>query len=276
MPMWVGAGSAARGGASMEGFMSRRIALLYGVFVYLLFLATFLYTIGFVAGVPGLKTLDSGPAGDLVTALAIDLLLLGLFAVQHSVMARQGFKRWWTRLISPAVERSTFVLAATLAVALLVWQWRAIPGTVWSVEIGGARLLLLGISYLGWAVLLISTFLINHFELFGLQQVYEHWRGRRFAPPAFKTPALYKVVRHPIYLGFILAFWATPDMSWGHLLFSLATTGYIFIGIFFEERDLVARFGDEYRRYRQNVPMLLPWLRGRAAGRPDGRSVKAQ
>lgn len=240
--------------------MSSFIALIYGGTVYLFFLATFLYTIGFVAGVPGLKTIDSGPVGDPWAAAIVDLVLLGLFAVQHSVMARQGFKRWWTRMVPQAVERSTFVLAATLVVALLIWQWQPLPAIVWSVEDPRGQWLLLGLFVLGWAILLLATFLINHFELFGLQQVYDHWRGHRFEAPAFRTPALYKLVRHPIYLGFILGFWATPHMTEGHLLFAIATTGYIFVGIFFEERDLVARFGDEYRRYRQRVPMILPFL----------------
>jgi protein-S-isoprenylcysteine O-methyltransferase Ste14 len=253
--------------------MARIIALLYGTIVYVLFLATFLYTIGFVEGIPGIKTIDSGPTDLVWIAVTVDALLLGLFAVQHSVMARQGFKRWWTRFVPPAVERSTFVLAASLTVALLLWQWRPLPGIVWAVDNAPARTLLYLLSALGWGILLTSTFLINHFELFGLQQVFNHWRGLRFSPPAFKTPALYKFVRHPLYLGFILAFWATPRMTQGHLLFALATTGYIFVGIFFEERDLIAHFGDEYRRYRQRVPMILPFL-GRGTeplSQSDGR-----
>ena len=245
--------------------MSRFLALLYGALVYLFFLATFLYTIGFVGGVPGLKTIDNGTLVDPWIALLVDILLLSLFAVQHSVMARRGFKQRWTRIVPPPLERSTFGLAASRVLGLLVWQWRPLTDLVWAVDGAAAAALLIGLSGLGWAMVLIATFLINHFELFGLQQVFENWRGRRFEPPAFRTPALYRLVRHPIYLGFILAFWATPRMSQGHLLFALATTGYIFIGIFFEERDLIARFGDEYRRYRRQVPMLLPRLRlGRA------------
>jgi protein-S-isoprenylcysteine O-methyltransferase Ste14 len=249
-------------GANVEVFMSRFAGLVFGVVIYGFFLATFLYTIGFVAGVPGLKTIDSGAAGDPWLALGIDVVLLGVFAVQHSVMARRGFKRWWTRIVPTPLERSSFVLSASLAVALLIWQWRPLPEPVWAVDGGTAAALLTGLAGLGWAMVLVATFLINHFELFGLQQVFVNWRGHRFQPPAFRTPTLYKLVRHPIYLGFILAFWATARMSQGHLLFALATTGYIFIGIFFEERDLIARFGDEYRRYRRQVPMLLPrlWL----------------
>jgi protein-S-isoprenylcysteine O-methyltransferase Ste14 len=241
--------------------MARIMALLYGSIVYLFFLVTFLYTIGFVEGIPGIKTIDTGPTDSVWTSLTVDVLLLGVFAVQHSVMARRGFKRWWTGFVPQAVERSTYVLAASLAVALLLWQWRPIPSIVWAVDNPSGRSLLYLISALGWLTLLTSTFLINHFELFGLQQVFKYWRGARVEPAAFKTPALYKYVRHPLYLGFILAFWATPRMTQGHLLFAAATTAYIFVGIFFEERDLIAHFGDEYRRYRQRVPMILPFRR---------------
>jgi len=239
--------------------MSRFFALIYGVAVYLLCFATFLYLIGFIAGVPGLKTVDSGAAGGAWLATLIDLPLLALFGVQHSVMARRGFKEWWTRIVPHPVERSTYVLAATFVAALFIWQWRPIPGLVWSVDDRFAQYLLLGLAGLGWGAVLLATFLINHFEMFGLQQVFSHWRGRTFEPPAFRMPALYKLVRHPLYLGFIVAFWATPYMSMGHLLFAVAMTTYIFIGILFEERDLVASFGDEYRRYRERVPMILPF-----------------
>jgi protein-S-isoprenylcysteine O-methyltransferase Ste14 len=239
----------------------RFVGLVYSTVVYVAFLAVFLYTIGFVANVPWLpKTIDSGAVGDPALAIAVNIGLLGLFAVQHSLMARQGFKRQWTRIVPEPLERSTFVLAATLAIALLLWQWRPLPEIVWSAEDTAARALLAGVSALGWLTLLIATFLINHFELFGLHQAYDRWRGRSFAPPDFKTPGLYRLVRHPIYLGFVVAFWATPQMSMGHLLFAVATTGYIFVGIWFEERDLVARFGATYRDYRRRVPMLVPFL----------------
>lgn len=249
--------------------MSRTIGLLYGVLVYVAFLIVFLYAIGFVGNVAWLpKTIDSGVAGTgTVAALVINVVLLGLFAVQHSVMARRGFKRAWTRVVPAFAERSTYVLASTLLLALLFWQWRPMTGVVWSVENALAAGVLWAVFALGWITTIVSLFLIDHLELFGLRQVYAHWRGSKFSPPSFKTPALYRVVRHPIYLGFVLAFWATPQMSIGHLLFAIATTGYILVGVWFEERDLIANFGEKYREYRQRVPMLVPLLKlGRGGG----------
>ena len=241
------------------------LAALYGLVVYLFFLATFGYAIGFVGNLPLLpKTIDSGASAPLVEALLVDVMLLGLFAVQHSVMARRGFKRWWTRLIPESMERSTYVLAASAALALLLWQWRPIPEpVVWSVNDPVARIAVQGVFWLGWAVLLISTFLINHFELFGLRQVWANLRGHTLPAADFRTPLFYRHVRHPIYLGFILAFWAAPTMTAGHLLFAAASTGYILIGIWFEERDLIAQFGQRYEAYRQQVGMLLPRLGAR-------------
>jgi protein-S-isoprenylcysteine O-methyltransferase Ste14 len=234
------------------------VSVLYGAIAYTLFLCTFLYAIAFVGDLPVPKTIDSGTAGPLLPTLIIDLLLLGLFAVQHSVMARPGFKRWWTRLVPWPVERTTYVLFACIALVMLFWLWQPMPQPVWSVASPGGIAFMRAVSWLGFALVLASTFMINHFELFGLRQVYARMRGYELPKPVFKAPFLYKRVRHPIYFGFLLAFWATPSMTAGHLLFALGTTGYILIGIYFEERDLIALFGDQYRRYREQVRMLLP------------------
>jgi methanethiol S-methyltransferase len=242
-------------------------SVLYGAAAYLLFLGTFLYAIAFVGNLPVPKTIDSGPEGALVPALVIDTLLLGLFAVQHSVMARPAFKRWWTRFVPHAVERATYVLLASLALVALFVHWRPILAPVWTVTSPLGVVLLDVVFWIGWGLVLLSTFLINHFELFGLRQVWARLRGRALPAPVFRTPFLYKRVRHPLYLGFLLAFWSTPVMTAGHLLFAVATTGYILIGIWLEERDLVDLFGDQYRRYREQVSMLIP-LPGRKA-RPE-------
>jgi protein-S-isoprenylcysteine O-methyltransferase Ste14 len=252
--------------------MFKRIAFfVYGSLSYVIFLATFLYAIGFIGnfGVP--RTLDGAPSKPLWVALLIDAGLLTLFAVQHSVMARKWFKDWWTRMVPKPLERSTYVLFSSLALILLFWQWQPLGGVVWSIEDPVGRIVLHVLFAFGWALVLVSTFLISHFELFGLRQVWARLRGQELPSPVFRTPSLYKRVRHPIYLGFLLAFWAAPTMSVGHLLFAVATTGYILIGIFLEERDLMALFGEQYRRYREEVPMLIPLFKALEQRRREGR-----
>ena len=247
--------------------MSRILVALYGTVSYVVFLASFLYAIAWLGNFLVPKTIDSGAPAALAEAMLVNLGLLTAFALQHSIMARPGFKRWWTRIVPPAVERSTFVLAATAALALLMWQWRPIAQPViWTIENSTAVLAIQAVFWLGWAVLLISTFLINHFELFGLRQVYARLTGRPVPEPEFRTPLFYGHVRHPIYLGFLLGFWAAPVMTAGHLLFAIATTGYILIGIWFEERDLIAQFGERYRAYRRQVGMLIPLPRRKSKG----------
>lgn len=238
--------------------MSGVIGFLYGVLSYCLFFITFLYAIGFVGGFGVPKHIDSGPVGPVVSALVINAILLAVFALQHSIMARPGFKQWWTRFVPQSVERSTFVLFSSLALLLLYWQWRALPGLAWQVDAQGGRVVLWSLFGLGWFVVLIGTFHISHFHLFGLRQVYERLRNRPLSDPAFVTPGLYRLIRHPIMLGFILAFWATPQMSWGHLFFAAMSTAYILVALQFEEHDLLKAFGDRYRQYRERVPMLLP------------------
>lgn len=254
--------------------MKRVLALVYGIVVYFLFLGTFLYAIGFVGrmGVP--KTIDSGSGSQPVIAALIDALLLSVFALQHSIMARRGFKQHWTRVVSWYVERSTYVLAATLALALVLWQWRPIPNVVWDLRGTAAGSVLAILFWVGWAILFLSTFLINHFELFGLHQVWAYARGTEFHRPPFRAPFFYRWMRHPIYLGFVIAFWSAPVMSVGHLLFSVATTGYILVGIYFEERDLIHAYGDAYLEYRRQVPMLVPI--GKQYTTPSNTPVKAE
>ncbi len=258
--------------------MARIVALAYGVVCYLLFLAVFVYAIGFVGNIAVPKSIDSGPAEATLVALAVDAVLLSLFAIQHSIMARQWFKRAWTKIVPWPVERSTYVLFASAVLALLLWQWRPIPGTVWEVQNPMAKLALQVGFFVGWGLLLFSTWLIDHFELFGVRQVFHYLKGVKLEPPAFKTPALYNVVRHPLYLGFLIAFWSTAHMTVGHLFFSIMTTGYILVAIQFEEHDLMRFYGEAYREYRQRVSMIIPFPprktekaapQSQAAGRPQ-------
>src|SRR5580692_1913757 len=234
-------------------------AFLYGIFAYLVFFVAFLYAVGFVTGLVVPKTIDTGRVSSVAEALIVNLLLMTLFAVQHSVMARKQFKQWWTQYVPKAVERSTYVLFASLTLILLFWQWRPMPEILWHIEEPEMAVTITALSFVGWLIALSSTFLINHFELFGLHQVANNLSGREMPTPRFRTPLYYKLVRHPLYLGFVIAFWAAPTMSAGHLLFAVVTTAYIFVGILLEERDLIEMFGDEYLQYKKRVSMLLPW-----------------
>ena len=243
--------------------MGRIAIFAYGLISYVVFLGSFLYAIGFVGNLWVPKTIDGPQTVGLGQALLINALLLGLFAVQHSVMARPGFKRVWTRIIPPAAERSTFVLLTSLILFLIYWLWQPMGGTVWSVQNEIGRIVLHSVFWLGWLIVLVSTFLINHWDLFGLRQVTLYLQGKEYTPPVFQMHSLYRWVRHPIMLGFVIAMWATPDMSVGHLAWALLTTGYILVGIHFEERDLARVHGETYRRYKQQVSMLLPLRRGK-------------
>ncbi|MEJ0085518.1 MAG: methanethiol S-methyltransferase [Pseudomonadota bacterium] len=249
--------------------MIKRLSIfLYGVMSYAVFFATFLYAIGFIGnfGVP--RTLDSAPGGSFVTSLLVDLGLLGLFAVQHSVMARPAFKRWFTRVVPESAERSTYVLFSSLALIALFALWQPLGGTVWAVQDATIRGVIWGAFAFGWVLVLAATFLINHFDLFGLRQVWLQLSGKPYTHLAFGTPGPYKLVRHPLYVGWLFVFWSTPTMTVSHLLFAIMTTAYILVGIQFEERDLVAHLGKDYRNYRERVPMLIPFTRKRNADDP--------
>lgn len=238
---------------------SRLLVTAYGVCAYLIFLAVFLYAIGWVERLAVPRNIDQGPRAPAGIAIVIDLALLSLFAVQHSVMARPWFKRRWTRIVPEPAERSTYVLLASAALALVMWQWRPLPHPIWDIDSSPLRILLYAISLAGFGLVLVSTFAIDHFDLFGLRQVIRNQRGQLPAANAFRIPLLYRSVRHPLYLGFLVAFWVAPTMSVGHLLFAVVTTAYILVAIRFEEHDLIVTFGERYRSYRTRVPMILPW-----------------
>ena len=239
--------------------MFKRIAtFIYGVISYLLFLGTFLYAIGFIGNLIVPKSIDSGRTGSLGQALLIDAALLTLFAVQHSLMARPWFKRAWTQVVPKPAERSTYVLLSSVALLLLFWQWQPIGGVVWTVENQVIQMVIYGLYAIGWLLVLSSTFLINHFDLFGLRQVFLFLIGRPYTQLKFGTPMFYRHIRHPLYLGWLFAFWSTPTMTVAHLVFAIATTTYIFVAIQLEEKDLEGAFGDDYRRYKKTVPMIIP------------------
>lgn len=242
--------------------MKRYLTIGYGAVSYLMFLVSFLYAVGFVGAFVVPRSVDDGISAPLWQALLINLALLGVFGVQHSVMARPAFKRWWTQLVPNTIERSTYVFLASSVLLLLYWQWRSMPGQVWEVRQPIGRAAVWVLFWLGWAMVLSSTFMINHFDLFGLRQVYLAWRGKPYSDLGFRTHLLYRLVRHPLMLGFLVAFWAAPTMTAGHLLFSAGVTAYILIALQLEERDLSAQLGERYRDYRRRVPMLIPNLRG--------------
>jgi methanethiol S-methyltransferase len=248
--------------------LPRLLILFYAIVSYAIFLVSSLYAIGFVGNYLVPKSIDIGGRTNLPEAIGVDLLLLGIFAVQHSIMARPAFKQWWAKNFPVACQRSTYVLLSSLILLLLFWQWRPVPTPVWRID-GIAAWLLIGVYWLGWGIVFASTFMIDHFDLSGLRQAFLALRGAELPSQSFKTPLFYKIVRHPLMLGFLLAFWATPEMTAGHLLFAGTTTAYILIALQFEERDLIAEFGTTYQQYRGRVPMLLPRIFGhRHAGAP--------
>jgi protein-S-isoprenylcysteine O-methyltransferase Ste14 len=252
---------------------ARFLIMLYAILSYAVFLVSFLYAVGFVGNYLVPKSIDVGGPANLSEAIVVNLLLLGLFALQHSIMARPAFKQWWAKILPVACKRSTYVLLSSLILLLLFWQWRPIPTSVWRID-GIAAWLLIGVHWLGWLIVLASTFMIDHFDLSGLRQAFFALRGAEIPGQTFKTPLLYKIVRHPLMLGFLLAFWATPKMTAGHLLFAIMTTVYILVALQFEERDLIAEFGTTYQQYRQRVPMLLPRIFSRR--RAEDRQTEAR
>jgi methanethiol S-methyltransferase len=242
-------------------FMKNFFFLIYGVIAYLIFFGTFCYAVGFVSSLLVPKHIDSEPQSPLFFALLVNAGLLTLFALQHSIMARPAFKRWWTKFVPEAIERSTYVLLASLCLVVLFWKWEPVGGVVWQVESETASILLQSLSLFGFGIVLVSTFLINHFDLFGLRQVWLNFIGKKYEPLQFRTPFFYKYVRHPLYLGFIIAFWATPVMTAAHLFFAIMTTAYMLTAIQFEERDLINHYGSKYKDYKKSAPMLIPFTK---------------
>ncbi len=242
--------------------MKKILFLMYGIVAYIIFFGTFCYSVGFVSTLMVPKHLDSVPQSPLNFALLVNAGLLSLFALQHSIMARPAFKRWWTKFVPEPIERSTYVLFSSVCLLLLFWYWQPIGGVVWQVESATNQLILESLCLLGFGIVLISTFLLNHFDLFGLRQVWLYFTGKTYEPVSFKTPFFYKYLRHPIYLGFMIAFWATPLMTAAHLFFAVMTTGYMLVGIQFEENDLIKHFGIKYQEYKRSAPMLIPFTKG--------------
>ncbi len=242
--------------------MGRIVVFAYGLICYFAFFGTILYAIGFTENMVVPKNIDDGTIGPMGKSILINVLLLGAFAIQHSVMARPAFKAWWTKIVPTVIERSTYVLLTSALLCLMFWQWRPMTTPLWSLDQPALRYILFGISFLGWAMVFYSTFLIDHFDLFGMRQVFLYLRGKEYTDLKYAERSLYKVVRHPLYLGFITAFWFTPTMTQGHLLFAAVTTAYILVAIQLEERDLIKGLGQDYMDYRKRIPMILPIPKG--------------